>query len=381
MAFLPFGLFGFLLFGAVLVLVGGNLGEIRASLGLDLARSGLLVSSVMIGLGIGVLGGGPLVDRFPRRPLFFVAAGSAGLSLAAVSPSLGYWTLFFLLVLAGAGGGLFETILNAVAVERYGERSVRMLSFLHAGASVGAMLTPLAIVAWTGWATDPHWSDSFRATGFAHLGLAALALATPLGEPILGEETREPGETARVLTPGLLLLCAAAFAYVGVESALTGLAIPYAEEALDLSADRGRGAISVFWLGLLAGRLLFALRAGTLTDARAATAMGGIAGATLAVGVAFAWSALEVLLAGVGLALGGCFPLLVALAGQRTPQAPATGVAVVAGVGSAGGFVVPWLTGSVGDSAGVAAAFASLAAWSALIAGAALLAERVRPTR
>jgi hypothetical protein len=47
----------------------------------------------------------------------------------------------------------------------------------------------------------------------------------------------------------------------------------------------------------------------------------------------------------------------------------------VAGAGSLGGFVVPWLTGALGDAAGVSAAIGSLALWSLLIAlaGAALL--------
>jgi FHS family glucose/mannose:H+ symporter-like MFS transporter len=379
--FLPFGLFGFLLFGAVLVLVGASLDDIRAQQDLDLTRAGLLVSSLMTGLGIGVLAGGPLVDRLPRRPLFFAAASATGAALLAVAPDQGFWTLFALLVVAGAGGGLFETILNTVAIDRYGRESVRMVSLLHSGASVGAMLTPLAILWWARSSGDADWTVAFRVTGALHLLLALLATLTPLGSPIGAAARSSPESPGRILTPTVILLCVACFAYVGVESALTGLAIPYARGALELAPDRGRSAISVFWLGLLAGRLLFAARAGGLDDARAATVMGGIAGALLAFGVGFAWGALELMLAGVGLALGGCFPLLVTLAGRWTPQAPATGVSVVAGVGSAGGFAVPWLTGFVGDAAGVAFAVGTLALWSGVIAVAALLAQALRVRR
>ena len=73
----------FLLFGVALVIVGANQAALAGSLGLDLSASGLLASSLSLGIGVGVLATGPLVDRGPRRPLFVaVSAGCA----AACSP-------------------------------------------------------------------------------------------------------------------------------------------------------------------------------------------------------------------------------------------------------------------------------------------------------
>jgi fucose permease len=386
-SFLPFGTLGFLLFGALLVLVGASQDEIRAALDIDLARAGLLVSAVVAGIGIGVLGGGPLIDRLPRRPLFLIAAGITGAALLAIQPGQGYWSVFALLLIAGIGGGLYETILNAAALERYPDSSVRMVAILHSAASVGAMLTPIAI----GWLvaptqtgptpTDPtqaDWTRAFHITGVAHLGVAALAWLAPLGSPMLATSNPNRSGAARIVTAPILFLCLVIFAYVGVESAITGLAIPYAEDALALPADRGRNAISLFWLGLLAGRLAFAVRSGEVDDARFAAAMGGVAAVGLATGIAFSSTAVEALFAGVGFALGGVFPLLVALAGRRTPHAPATGVALAAGLGSAGGFVTPWLTGTIADATGIGFAMGTLALWCVAIALAAVMAERLR---
>ncbi len=377
-AILPFGALGFWLFGSFLVLVGASQDEIRAALHLDLTRAGLLVSAVMSGIGVGVFGGGPLVDRVPRRPLFAAAAGLTGAALIAVAPGQGYWTVFGLLFLAGGGGGLYETILNAAAIEHYGQRSVRMVAILHSFSSVGAMLTPFGIAALVSWTDANDWTLAFRITGGAHLLLAAAAFAAALGSPTRAHGTGPSRPGARVLSVPLIFLCVATFAYVGVESAVTGLAIPYAEGALSLPPDRGRSAISLFWLGALAGRLAFALRSGQIDDARAASWMGGVAAAAFALGVGFGWGAIELLFAGIGFALGGVFPLLVALAGRRTPQAPATGIAVVAGLGSAGGFVTPWVTGSIGDATSIAFAMGTLAIWCVLIALAAALAEWTR---
>jgi fucose permease len=370
--FLPVAMLGFGLFGAMLVLVGASQNELQAAFDLDLTETGMLGSAVVLGIGAGVLAGGPLVDRWPRRPLFFVAGALTGTGLCLLGPGQGLAAMVVLLALAGFGGGLYETILNSAAIERDGERAVRVVAVMHAAATVGAILTPLGINALSMLEEPLDWAFAFRVVGGAHLALALLALAVPLGRPQLAARH---ARDKPIVTRSLVWLCVAAFAYVGVESAITIFAIPYAEAGLDLGADRGRTAISVFWMGLLVGRLLFALRAG-IEDARFAIAAGGASALVLAAGIALAWSQLELMLAVTGLALGGVFPLLVALAGRRTAHATGTGVAMVAGLGSAGGFVAPWITGVLGDTAGMSIAFGALALWCAAIALAALLAER-----
>ena len=51
---LPLAFAAFLLFGVMLVLVGANQAELARDLGIDLAGSGLLVSLLSVGLGVGV---------------------------------------------------------------------------------------------------------------------------------------------------------------------------------------------------------------------------------------------------------------------------------------------------------------------------------------
>lgn len=364
---LPVGAAAFFLFGALLVLVGASQDALQAALDLDLARTGLLASTVIVGIGFGVLAGGPLVDRAPRRAVFCAAAGITGVSLCGVGPGSSFETMAALLFLAGLGGGLYETVLNTAAIERYEERSVRILAMLHSGATLGAMLTPIGL----SWLLEHgDWTLAFRVVGAFHLALAVFALGVPVGEPAGAAERRG------FLTPPLVFLFVAAFAYIGVESSITAFAVPYAQDALGLGADRGRSAISVFWLGLLAGRVVFALREG-LDEARPAALAGGVAAVAIAAGVALGLRQLEVLLGVVGFAMGGVFPLLVALGG-RWAHATGAGVAVVAGLGSAGGFVVPWATGLVGDAADVSTAVGALSLWCALVVVAAVLADSSR---
>jgi DHA1 family bicyclomycin/chloramphenicol resistance-like MFS transporter len=391
LGFFPIAALVFGAFGALLVLIGTSQDELARGLHLDLARTGLLASSLVLGIGAGVIVAGPLVDRMDRRALFAGSLLLTSAALATVDSTMSFSRALAHVVLAGVGGGIYETVLNTETIERYRERSVRMLTLLHSATTIGAMAAPLALNAFTEAGLMDDWATAFHAVGALHGALFLLALATPFTAPVrsrtgAGNPAASQGRAgdastnAPVFTPALAALCVAAFAYIGVESAITAFAIPYAVDGLALGPERGRSAISMFWVGLLAGRVILAWRlAGDTT--RIAVAAGLLAGATVLAGVAFSWTALELLVASVGFCLGGVFPLLVALAGQRTPHATGTAVAVVAGLGSLGGFLVPWLTGVLGDIGGIALGIGALSGWCVLIALAAATADHLHRRR
>jgi DHA1 family inner membrane transport protein len=368
---LALSLASFFLFGVVLVLLGANQADLAADLGLDLARSGLLVAALSLGLGVGVVGSGPLIDRRPRRPIFVAAALVAALALLLVDASMGFARAFLHVALVGLGMGVYETLLNAAIGERYRERSAKPLVLAHAAATLGAMLGPLA-VAWI--AMERHWVESFQWTGAAHLVLVAGALVVRFPGPQRMRETGAAAEPAAPLSLGLLPFAVMGFAYVGIESALTIFAVPYTS-ALDLGTGRGRSAISALWFGLLAARLALLAARGRI-DTRYLVGAGVLGSAALGVGIGLGWRQPELVFASVGVALGLVFPLMIALAGELFRDARATAVGLVAGAGALGGFAIPWLHGAIGDRVGVAPALASLALWSVVIAATARAARR-----
>jgi fucose permease len=362
----------FVVFGAALVLVGANQADLAQALDLDLSRSGLLVSALMGGLGIGVVVAGPLFDRVERRPLFVGAMLLAAAALLSVDREMGFGRALLLLAVTGAGIGAYDTLISAAVSERFGEHSARPMTLVHAGATLGAVAGPLL----AGWlAARGDWSDSFRWTGVAHLALAGAAFAVRFAPPDRSAETRAARGRSGLLSAALLPFALISFAYVGVEGALTVFAMPYAGEGLGLDASRGRPAISAFYLGLFIGRLGIVLRGGAL-GAGVLLACGLVAAGVLGGGVAAAVTQVELVFGLYGAALGCVFPVMIALAGQRLPHARGTAVGLVAGVGCLGGFAIPWLTGAIGDSAGAAIAVGSLALWTLLIAVAAFAARR-----
>jgi MFS family permease len=362
----------FCAFGVALVIVGANQADLAAALGLDLAASGMLAASLSLGIGAGVLVSGPLVDAVRRRPLFVGASAGAALALGAVSAEMGFPRALACLAALGFALGFYETLLNTLVAERYRERAARPLTFVHSGATLGAVLGAPAI-AWL--AAASHWVVSFRASAaaFVLLGLAGLALRF---QGPSSAAAGAPGSGARGVSAAILPYAGVAACYVGVETAVTIFATPYAR-ALGLPAERGVAAISAFWFGLLAGRLLFLLWRGPV-DARLLLGAGLGSAALLAAGVAAELRALELLVGALGLLLGLVFPVFVALTALRFPAARGTATGIVTGAGAAGGFVVPWLAGVVGDARGVADAFLSLAGWCLVLAGCALFALRLR---
>ena len=72
-------------------------------------------------------------------------------------------------------------------------------------------------------------------------------------------------------------------------------------------------------------------------------------------------------MAGIGFFLGGVFPVMIGLAGVAFPSSAGIAVGLAGGLGSLGGFVVPWLTGRIATDGGLGVALSTLAAWLGLL--------------
>lgn len=364
---LAIGSLAFFALGIVLVIVGANQAAMARDLGMDLAASGFLGATLALGLGVGVTVAGPLADRFPRRPIFVAACAMTALALLTVGEGMGYARAVAHVAVIGAGCGFYDTLLNATALDRYGARAAPRLALLHAAATAGAVAGP-PLVAWS--TAGGHWAASFHALGVVYVALGVAAAFVPLPSSISDASRRASPDPlparGALLGPALLALGAVAFAYVGVENGLTLFAVPWAVDGVGASETTGRNGISVFWFGLLLGRLALVPQRRPLGAGLLAAC--GFAGALVISGAcALARPELVLVMGLAGLALGPVYPMVISLAGRRFPHAAGTAAGLVGGIGALGGFLLPWLTGAVGDRAGVVVAVGALGAWSLLI--------------
>jgi len=377
----PLALAAFFCFGIVLVIVGANQAGLERDLGLDLAQTGLLAATLSLGIFAGVVGAGPLYDRFPRRPLFVAACTIAGAGFLAIGADTPFAGICALLAVIGLGTGGYDTLFNASIVERFGESAAKPMSIMHAATTIGAVLCPALVAA---IASRWHWTRSFHLIGMAHLLLAVVSTAVRFPAPTSApkralqhaafhtERNRRTIDVARLLPFALI-----AFAYVGLEGTLTVFAVPYATDGLSLSTARGQAGISAFWFGLLIGRLAPLLLPIRLEAP--ALVVAGLAGAlVLGGGVALAED-IEVTLGLCGVATGCVYPVMISLVGQRFPRARGTAAGLAAGAGAIGGLTIPWLTGIVGDGFGIASAIATMTLWSVVITIGGFAAGRPEP--
>jgi fucose permease len=366
---------GYFCLGLVLILLGANQADISRDLNLDLAGTGMLASAFAMGMFIGMTGAGLLYDRLPRRPLFVATILLTAIALFGFGSNSSFSEALFLFAITGLGSGAYDTLFNAVIAERYGERSAKPMSVLHTGTAVGAIVGPLLVAA---IATRWHWSRSFHLMGIAHLALAAATLFVRLPEPMRTADSAK-SDAGAIFSKAIVPFVVVAFAYLGLETAMAVFAIPYATDGLALDVIHGQTAISGMWLGLMAGRLGTLVLRGNL-DGRVLIGSGILCCAAIIINAAVGSNQIAILYFCVGFALGPVFPLAIALAGQRFPHALGSVIGLAAGAGSTGCFVIPWLTGALGDQMGIAFAVKWLSVWALVIAlgGAVILRGRRR---
>jgi len=375
----------FLAFGTLLVLFGANSNEIIRSLGLDYADFGLLGSMLSLGLGVGIVVSGPIADRLPRRPLFIASCVVVIAAATTLGPQTTYESLILHMIAIGLGAGFYETVLNVIIIEEFADAAGRRLLFIHSGAPLAACVVPL-IIGLLRENLEIEWYVTFQWAGFLHIPLVAAACyqsmrttpERPTSRPPAAGDGSDGGRAGdgddRRTNHKLALaaICLATFAYVGVESALTIFVVDHTVTDLDLSATRAARTISAFWGGLLVGRLASGLSA--RSPGAGTTAISALLSAGLVFGFGFGILEIpELAMAATGLVLGGVFPVMIGLAGQSLPSSPATAVGLAGGLGSLGGFVIPWWTGRIASTNGLPFAIASLAGWLLLLLAAAVL--------
>ena len=388
--------FIYIVLGGYLVIIGANQHVLEAAFGLDLTQTGLLGALVSLGIGLGVLGSGPVLDHRPRRPLTLVGALLAAAALGSVAEGMSFTRLALHVFVGGVGIGALDNLCNVLMVERFRQSAGRTLSFLHSAATLGAFVTPLVIAA----LTPESFRESFRALALGCVAIAGAALwvemppppsaaavgaggagAGPETEAKAKEETEagtrtaiRPATEARgslgLTHPVFLAMCVVGFAYVGVETGVTVFAVPYATDTLEVASQRGQMGISAFWCGLFVGRL--AVSVGFSRPSAGLLTLSGVASTVLlGVAVGLRWSALEWWMAAVGLVLAGVYPVMVAVAGGVIERGTGRALGLMTAIASSGGFVVPWLTGAIGDAIGAGATMQFMGVWSAAIAVAA----------
>jgi FHS family glucose/mannose:H+ symporter-like MFS transporter len=300
-----------------------------------------------------VLLGGYLADRWGKEPVLTVGLGVMGGGLLATGVSGSYgWGLVGMAVI-GAGGGLVEMVVSAIVSDRVPARRGLALNLLQLAFGLSAV-SPLIVT----WLVDA--GGTWR-PGFVGLGLGALALA-PLSAFVkprpLKEEERIDFSAVGVLArrPRLWGVAVSQAGYIFAEVSLVSWAVDYLVSARGMTSARANSAVSLFFVAMLAGRMVCTLlstrvRLDRLLVGMAGMASVGITAVLLAPLGEWAWVAVGML----GLFYAGIFGTILAYAGDSYPRYSGTVFGLVLAAGGLGAVVGPWLVGLVAGATSVGA--------------------------
>ena len=134
-----------LIYGISTTSMGAILPHLTEKFRLSGYSAGALVAILPLGITLGSLVFGPVVDRYGYKMLLFSSSVIVIVGLYGLSTSASVDILHISLFLIGAGDGVLNGAANALVADIAGEKKKSRLSLLHVFYGVGALSLPLVL--------------------------------------------------------------------------------------------------------------------------------------------------------------------------------------------------------------------------------------------
>jgi len=230
-----------------------SLGNIGKEYALNGTGMGILASVQLAAGLISPLVFGPLADRIGKRKvllIFFSAEFAAGISLLLCTE---YRTFAAGIFLLGLSVSTIQYVSVAALAELYPVSGKRKIGWITGFYSLGAVAAPLVCGGYL--ERGQSWRLLFAILSVTALaeGVTALVLDFSPREPARKVDSTDAAAGEWML-PGILLLCAVMFVYVGYENGFAFFLNPYLTNVMQ--ADHAYAALSLFWLAMIPSRIL-----------------------------------------------------------------------------------------------------------------------------
>ena len=342
-------------FGIVLTTLGALLPSIIDRFGIDKTAAGSLFLLNTFGIVIGSVVFGPIVDRNGYKEMLVGATALiiVGLEAIAFAPSMTW--LRAAVLLTGFGGGIINGGANALVADISVDGRTAGLSKLHVFFGAGAVGVPFALGILLG-----KFSYSALIAVVGALCVLPLVITAVPRFPTPKQAQGFPIATAKALLrdPVLLTFGVILFLESGVEITVGGWTATFFKEELLITDQRALVYLSLYWFGLMVGRMGLSPALRRLSPAR-------LLAACITVALVAAWivitaheppfAALGVFLLGIG--FSATFPVILAFVADRHATLSGTAFSVVMVMALTGGMLLPYLTGVLGTSYGLRSSF------------------------
>ncbi|MCX8071369.1 MAG: hypothetical protein N3C12_02800 [Candidatus Binatia bacterium] len=342
--------------GIAVVLPGALLPLWIDRLAIELSQAGLLLAVQPLGHLAAVLLCPYLLGESTVARTLAVAGAMLASGLAAIGWLTAWQAALAAMALSGASIGMLEVATNTVLLTRTPQPN-RVLNFTHLFFGVASVCTPPAAALALRVGFPWEWLWMWAAVPIAVTALCWLFTAPGIGAQPQSSSRAARGQLGERGWGPTLALAAAMAAYVGAEIGFGSWYTEYATSVYGVSLVAAGYGLAGYWGGLTVGRLLLALWAPGHSSvafvaglAVSAAALSGLALGAPGMG-AFIFTTV-----GLGLALAGIFPGILALSTGWYPRDIARVTsALLAGAGL-GQMAFPWIMAVLAQHVGLARA-------------------------
>jgi len=337
-----------------MITLGPVLDSILTELDIPLSQGGLISVGFSVGMLIGVLA---LNFYLGGVPVKWGLAGAAlvecfGLVASALLAQ-GLWSLFATYLFVGLGCVFLNSLPGMWVTSKIKNDSGRTMVFLLLFFALGMMVTPLAI----GVALDlgATWRWVFLVEAALCLLLAASIALSPISN-IEGRENlrlQSLREVIRFNSRLFISILAASIIYIGAEFTINVWLVKFQIDVFDVSKGTANIAMTIFWLGLLIGRLVVVPLTSRFHPARILS-VGMAVCAVFALGIALSVNVTMVVVMAffAGLGASAAFPLILSFSARFPRWHAGVVFSAVIMAGAVGRIVFPYLVGPLAESLG-----------------------------
>ena len=365
----------FILFGTSMTIVGASLPKILADFSWSYGVAGAVIAASAAFYFLTSLAGGLILKRLGPKATSIIglALSASGLAFFASTPSALLNLAFNALV--GGGQGLIEPTINWSVIRMDEKGTGRAMNLMHGAFSIGAVAGPLILGLIMGAGLE--WTILYRAIAVLFALLAALIAMLPfetLGRGQREEAASAPQPRNLARRPTYWIGFACLLLYVGTELGISNWIAEYFVRVFSTEPAIAAGMVSLFWIGLLAGRFgTPALYKGTRQDALLGLSSVLLVVAVLSlnlVGFTEGTRAPNFLgpsltfLAGLGCSV--IYPIAISLVGASSPDAQESAVSFAVAGGGLGLFAFPFLMSWISQAWGIKAGFVGYGALACL---------------
>lgn len=347
--------FNFLLFGGITSVIGASLPEIIRELQWTYSTVGLIIVANSGGYFISTFLSGLLSQR-----MGFKLLAGLGLILQAIGlAAFGVWTAIsinlFSFIILGLGQGMIEVSTNHRVVQVEVPGQTRLMNLVHSAFTIGAILTPMVVG--LVFKVHLHWRVPFIGLCILCLVMFIVFLFFDTSAPKTpATPSRFPWDAIKRMTSKRLvwLLTLIIMVYVGAEIGISSWISELFVSHFNASASLGALMVSIYWGGILVGRIFVALGWTGSNPTRTLLHFSAFSVFTLglAMWVESSWLAC-ILYFATGLGFSTIYPTTMSIIGKEFQEAQGPAIGIVSTGGGLGVCLFPLLMASLSTRFGV----------------------------